>query len=79
MNGDYKRWYLLSPLGLCLTGLGFSMLGDAILAKASANSFSEWSYYGTLSLIVINAGVCIFAEGVKHRVFYEWAQRQEMK
>lgn len=76
MNGDYRKWIWLSPIGLCLTGLGFSMLGDAVLQKATAKSFSEWFYYGTLSLVVINAGLCVFAEGVKHRVFYEWELRQ---
>lgn len=77
MSSDYRKWLWFSPIGLCLTGLGFSMLGDAAFIKASAESFSDWFYYGTFSLVVINAGLCVFAEGVKYRVFYEWEKRQK--
>ncbi|MEL6823212.1 MAG: hypothetical protein AAFP70_15740 [Calditrichota bacterium] len=79
MNSDFRKWLLLSPIGLCLTGLGFSMLGDAALAKSTAESFSEWFYYGTLSLVIINAGLCVFAEGVKYRIFFEWEKRREAR
>lgn len=68
MTDHYQRWNQLAPLGLLLTGLGLSMVGDATLSKARGKG---WVLKGTLGLICFNAGLAIFAESVKERTHYE--------
>ena len=68
MNSHYENWNRLSPLGLLLTGLGLSLLGDAALSKLRGRG---WFFKGTLGLIVFNAGLAVFGEAVKNRTLYE--------
>jgi hypothetical protein len=68
---NFKKWQILSPLGLTLIGLGASLLGHSIGLKSAGTSVVTWFVWGTASLIVLNSGVAIFAEGVKARVLYE--------
>jgi hypothetical protein len=69
----YTKWKLFAPLGLILTGLGISLIGDAILVKASGAVLWQWFLYGTVGLAVFNAGICVFGEAVKCRMHYEKA------
>ncbi|MCA9840316.1 MAG: hypothetical protein KC422_25620 [Trueperaceae bacterium] len=71
----FQKWRLFSPLGLTLIGLGLSLLGHSIGLKLQGNSTLIWFSWGTLSLIVCNAGIAIFAEGVKARVLFEVQNR----
>jgi hypothetical protein len=68
---NYKKWLLFSPLGLALIGFGASMLGHSIQLKVEDAKTIIWFAWGTLSLIVLNAGVAVFAEAVKARVLHE--------
>jgi len=67
----HKKWKLLAPLGLVLIGLGVSLVGEAILLKGSEATFWSWFSMGTFSLVVLNAGICVFGDAVKHRGHYE--------
>jgi hypothetical protein len=67
----YTKWKLFAPLGLILTGLGVSLIGDAILVKAGGAVLWQWFLYGTVGLAVFNAGICVFGEAVKCRMRYE--------
>ena len=69
-----RRWLLFSPLGLTLIGFGASLLGHSIQLKTLGAGLTTWFWWGTFSLIVLNAGVCVFAEGVKARVLLELGQ-----
>lgn len=62
----------MAPLGLVCVGLGASLLGEAILLKGSGADTSIWFWVGTASLIVFNAGLCVFGDAIKHRVLFEW-------
>lgn len=67
-NEHYEKWNQFSPLGLLLTGLGLSIIGDATLSKHEGKG---WVLKGTLGLIVFNAGLAIFGEAIKARALYE--------
>lgn len=71
MNENYEKWDELAPRGLLIIGLGMSLLGDAIVAKAKSKGFLRWFLMGTLGLMALNAGISIFGEAVKHRTLYE--------
>lgn len=73
----YNRWLWKAPTGLIIIGFGISLIGESITAKANATSFSDWFFLGTFSLVVFNAGLCIFADSVKDRAVYEIKQNQD--
>jgi len=62
MKNLYTRWLIQSVLGLLLTGTGLSMAIDAGLQKLSGN---EWFWYGTVALIVFQAGLCLVIDGLR--------------
>lgn len=68
-TADHLRtWRQLAPLGLTAVGLGLSMVGEATSRKARGDG---WVLYGTAALCVVNAGLCLFGESVKHRALAE--------
>lgn len=73
----YKRWLIKAPIGLAILGFGIALIGESIMAKANATAFSDWFYFGTLSLIVFNAGLCIVIDAAKDRVIYEIETRRD--
>jgi hypothetical protein len=66
-----QKWQRFSPLGLALVGAGASMLGHSIELKTTGAALLVWFIWGTLSLIVLNAGLAVFGEAIKHRVLFE--------
>lgn len=79
MNEHYEKWDELAPRGLALIGLGLSITGAAIIRKSKNQSFLGWFLLGTLGLIIVNAGVAVFGEAVKHRALYEMQLEQHTK
>jgi len=67
MTKDYKKWMLLAPLGLLLTGLGITVILEAFHLKNSESSFSKWFIWGTLGLIIFNSGLSIFGQSIIHK------------
>ncbi len=65
-------WRRFAPLGLSAVGLGLSLVGEATLRKGRGEPFV---LYGTAALCVVNAGLCVFGEAVKHRALADGAQR----
>ena len=59
-----KTWRRFAPLGLVSVGMGLSLVGEATLRKGRGEPFV---LYGTAALCVVNAGLCVFGEAVKHR------------
>jgi hypothetical protein len=56
-------WWSIAVLGLVLNGTGLSLLGEAIISKAAPSSvWQDWFWPGTLSLVLINAGICLVVE-----------------
>ena len=66
-----QTWRLYAPLGLALIGLGASLLGHSIELKIEGVALITWFIWGTSSLAVLNAGVAVFGEAVKHRALYD--------
>lgn len=50
--------------GLVLNGFGLSLFGEAVIQKAQGGS---WFWLGTLSLVCINAGICLVVEAAKKK------------
>lgn len=50
--------------GLLLTGAGLSMAIDAGTAKAKGG---KWMLYGTLALVVFQAGLCLVADTARNK------------
>lgn len=65
------KWLTFSPLGLTLVGFGLSVVGEAGARKSSGR---PWFWLGTLGLCIFNAGLSVFAEGVKAKILYEGAR-----
>jgi hypothetical protein len=71
MDHHYEVWSTNAPRGLLLIGAGISIVGQAIVLKAQRKAGWQWFLMGFLGLIVLNSGVAIFGESVKHRTLYE--------
>lgn len=67
------KWLLCSPLGLALIGFGLTLVTDAARAKSAGE---PWFWYGTLALVVFNAGIVFFGEGVKNAVLVSLESKQ---
>ena len=70
-NEHYKRWRVLAPLGLGTVGFGASLLGYAVELRTKRAGFTTWFAWGTVSLVVLNSGLALFGEAVKHRVLLD--------
>jgi hypothetical protein len=71
MDQHYEQWSSLAPRGLLIIGFGATLVAHSASLKANKKPFWQWLILGTLSLIILNAGVAIFGEAVKHRAMYE--------
>lgn len=59
-----KRWLIQSVAGLLLTGAGISMAIDAGIDKMQGDA---WFWYGTGSLVVFQAGLCLLIDSVRFK------------
>ena len=75
----YEKWKTLAPLGLLATGLGASGVGQSTLMKGRDAPTWKWVAAGTVSLVALNAGLCLFGDAVKHRALYEWKQERRQR
>ena len=64
-----RAWRWMAPAGLASVGLGLSLVGEATLRKGRGE---RYGLYGTVALCVVNAGLCLFGEAVKHRALADW-------
>jgi len=58
------RWLLQSAGGLILSGAGLSLAIDAGISKMQGG---EWFWYGTFSLLVFQAGLCLLIDSVRYK------------
>ena len=59
------RWYIRAQLGVLLLPVGLCLFGEAVSRKVVqmlGKDAGPWFWYGTLSLIAINAGVGLMIE-----------------
>ena len=70
----YQKWKTLAPLGLLGVGFGASLLGQSTILKGRDAPTWKWVALGTASLAILNAGLCLVGDSVKHRVLWEIAR-----
>lgn len=68
---ERKKWLIKAPLGLILIGFGTCLVAEAAMVKYSGAALWDWFFYGTLALVVLNSGLCVLGDAVKHRGHYE--------
>jgi hypothetical protein len=59
------RWYLRAQLGILLLPAGLCLFGEALtrrILQSLGKDGGPWFWYGTLSLVCINAGVGLMIE-----------------
>ena len=54
-----KRWFIQSVLGILIFSSGLCIFGEALTYE---NSGQAWFLFGTLSLILINAGIFLMID-----------------
>jgi hypothetical protein len=60
MNPSPLSWYLKAQLGVLLLPVGLCLFGEAVsrrVLQMLGKEAGPWFWYGTISLICINAGV----------------------
>ena len=62
-KNDNLQGMLQAVGGLLLTGAGLSMSIDAGSVKAKKG---KWFWYGTMALVVFQAGLCLVAGSVRY-------------
>jgi hypothetical protein len=70
-DSHFWHWLIEAPLGLLLIGAALSVFGQSVIYKSRGESLRKWFWWGTLSLVIFNAGICVFGDAVRHRVLYE--------
>ena len=71
VNHHRKQWLVQSAAGLALVGFGACLIAEAAILKFNHVPTSKWVIAGTLSLIVFNSGLCLFGNGILHKVRFE--------
>jgi hypothetical protein len=62
------KWLLFAIIGVSLNGAGLCFFGNAVLHRTiEPGAINAWFWDGTLSLILINAGICFIVEAAKWR------------
>ncbi len=74
MEDVFYKWLAEAIGGLILIGFGLSLFGQSVIYKSKGESVKKWFLWGTISLIVVNAGICVFGDAVKTRMLYEQAE-----
>ena len=57
-----NKWFLLSISGILTLSSGLCIFGEALTLK---NGGEAWFLYGTIALILINAGICLMISANK--------------
>lgn len=70
-NKHYRRWLIQAPIGLATVGFGACLIAEAAMKKYDGVDTVIWVAYGTLALVVFNAGLSIFGDSIIHRIRYE--------
>jgi hypothetical protein len=71
MDQHYQQWSEMAPRGLLLIGAGASIVAHAAGLRTKDKPLLIWILIGVVGLIVLNSGVAVFGEAVKHRALYE--------
>ncbi|WP_445381513.1 hypothetical protein [Robiginitalea sp. IMCC43444] len=67
----YRQWILKATAGVSLIGFGACLVAEAAMLKFQQEPTLNWTGYGLVALVVLNTGVCLFGDAVKHRTHFE--------
>jgi hypothetical protein len=70
-----SKWLLFAPAGLMVIGAGASMVHWAGSLKDKGQPAGTWVTAGTAALVVLNAGVCLFGQGVVESVLHQLREK----
>lgn len=73
----FRRWIIKATLGLSFIGFGACLVAEAALTKYDGAATADWVLYGLVALVVLNSGVSIVGDAVKHRVHLDRYREQE--
>lgn len=72
-----SKWLLLAPVGLIVVGAGASMVHWAGSLKDQGRPVGTWVAAGTAALVVLNAGLSLFGNGVAESVLYQLREKDQ--
>lgn len=72
-----SKWLLLAPLGLVTVGAGACMVQWAGSLMQKGRPAGTWVPAGTAALVVLNAGLSLFGNGVAESVLYQLREKDQ--
>lgn len=76
-NPHFFKWFIYAPIGLSLFAFGLCLVVELGYLKHQGAAFWTWFGWGTLALIITNAGIAFVGDAVKHRVLYEISKKSK--
>lgn len=77
MQGLKTKWLVHVISGLLLIGVGLSAAIESGIYKWNHPERMVWLLYGTISLVVFNSGLCVFAKGILYKIKMEVGQKTD--
>lgn len=65
------KWLIFAPAGLLTVGAGACLVGWANTLKTQGAPTARWVGAGTAALVVLNAGLSLFGQGVVESVLHQ--------
>lgn len=65
MQRDKVLWLTKGVAGLLCVGFGLSVFGEALTRKINGDG---WFWIGTLSLVLVNFGLCLMFDSHNHQL-----------
>lgn len=62
MSREKKRWLIQAPVGLILFAFGLCLVIEAAFLKHGGAALVSWVAWGTVALVVTNAGLAILVD-----------------
>jgi hypothetical protein len=74
----WRQWILRGGAGASLFGMGLCMTIEAAFDRFKGAAFSDWFYFGTLSLIVTIAGLCLLIDSLRFKIKLDKIKKQSL-
>ena len=68
---SYRRWFIQGTIGILLFGFGLCLFSEASFFRRTDPPAWQWVGFGTLSLVVVMAGLILIVDSVRFRIRYE--------
>jgi hypothetical protein len=64
----WQQWMLRGGAGACLVGMGLCMTIESAFYRFNGAAFFNWFFFGTFSLIVTIAGICLLIDSLRFKI-----------